>query len=131
MTDDITKSLKERSKLEKSYYKNGQRKIDYNKLLEKSADCTKKITQAKNDYINKMTDIFQNPSIAPKTFRAILSRLLYDKSIPAIPPLLIDGKFVSDFCQKGNFSNYFFSSICTPIQNTSISLLFYIGQMPE
>ena len=99
MTDDITKSLKERSKLAKSCYKNGQRKIDYNKLLEKSADCTKKITQAKNDYINKMTDIFQNPSIAAKTFWAILSRLLYDKSIPAIPLLLIDGKFVSDLCQ--------------------------------
>ena len=108
MTDDITKSLKERSKLAKSCYKNGQRKIDYNKLLEKSADCTKKITQAKNDYISKMTDIFQNPSIAAKTFWAILSRLLYDKSIPAIPLLLIDGKFVSDLCQKANFSNYYF-----------------------
>ena len=65
MTDEITKSLKERSKLAKSYYKNGQRKIDYNKLLEKSADCTKKTAQAKNDYINKMTDIFQNSFIAP------------------------------------------------------------------
>ena len=29
---------------------------NYDKVLEKSADCTKKITEAKNDYINKMTD---------------------------------------------------------------------------
>ena len=68
MTDDIKKSLKERSKLTKTYYKNGQQKIDYDKVLEKSADCTKKITQAKNDYINKMTDKLQNPSTAPKTY---------------------------------------------------------------
>ena len=51
MTDDIKKSLKERSKLIKTYYKNGLQKIDYDKVLEKSADYTKKITQAKNDYI--------------------------------------------------------------------------------
>ena len=69
----LKKSLKERSKLTKTYYKNGQQKIDY----EKSADCTKKITQAKNDCINKMTDKLQNPSTAPKTYWAILSRLLY------------------------------------------------------
>ena len=50
MTDDIKKSLKERSKLTKTYYKNGQQKIDYDKVLEKSADYMKKITQAKNDY---------------------------------------------------------------------------------
>ena len=43
------KSLKERSKLTKSYYKNAQQKIDYDKWLENCPDCTKKITQAKND----------------------------------------------------------------------------------
>ena len=79
MTDDIKKSLKN-SKLTKTYYKNGQQKIDYYKVLEKSADCTKKIAQAKNDYINKMTDNLQNPSTAPKTYWAILSRLLYKKN---------------------------------------------------
>ena len=56
MADDIKKSLKERSKLTKSYYKNGQQKSDYDRVLEKSADFTKKIAQAKNDYINKMND---------------------------------------------------------------------------
>ena len=33
---------------------------------------------------------------------------------------MVDGKFVSDFCEKANLFNNFFSSICTPIQNTSI-----------
>ena len=67
-----------------------------------------------------MTDKLQNPFNAPKTYRAILSCLLYHKKIPAIPLLLVDGKFVSDFCEKANLFNNFFSSICTPIQNTSI-----------
>ena len=79
MTDDIKKSLKERSKLTKTYHKNGQQKIDYDKVLEKFADCTKKSTRAKNDYINKMADKLQNLSTAPKRYWAILSRLLYKK----------------------------------------------------
>ena len=66
-----------------------------------------------------MTDKLQNPSTACKTYWAILSGLLY-KKIPAIPPLLVDGKFVADFCEKANLFNNFFSSICTPIRNTSI-----------
>ena len=67
-----------------------------------------------------MTDKLPNPSTAPKTYWAILSRLLYNKKIPAIPPILADGKFVSDFCKKANLFHNFVSSICTPIQNTSI-----------
>ena len=49
-----------------------------------------------------MTDKLQNPSTAPTTYWAILSCLLYNKTIAAIPPLLVDGKFVSDFCEKAN-----------------------------
>ena len=31
---------------------------------------------------------------APKTYWAILNRLLYKKKIPAIPPLFVDGSFI-------------------------------------
>ena len=80
----------------------------YDKVLEKSAYCTKKITQAKNDCIHKINDKLQNPSTASKTSCAILSLLLYDQKLPAIPPLLVDDKFVSDFCEKANLFNTFF-----------------------
>ena len=120
MTYDIKAYLKERSKLTKIYHKNGRQKSNYDKVLEKFADCTKKITQAKNDYINKMTNSLQNPSTASKTYWAILSCLLYNKKNLAIPSLVVDGKLVPGFCEKANLFNIFFSSICTQIQNTSI-----------
>ena len=41
MTNNIKRSLKERSTLTKCYYKNSQKKSDYEKLLEKSSDSTK------------------------------------------------------------------------------------------
>ena len=45
--------------------------------------------------------------------------MLYNKKIPTIPPLLVDGKLVLDFCKKVNIFNNFFTSICTPIDNRS------------
>ena len=50
MTDIIKKSLKERGKLTKLFYKNGQRKVDHDKVLEKSEECTKQILEVKKNY---------------------------------------------------------------------------------
>ena len=47
MTDNIKKSLKQRSKLTKIYYKNGQKNSDHIKVLEKSEECTSLIFEAK------------------------------------------------------------------------------------
>ena len=108
MTDDTKKSLKERSKLTKTYYKNGQQKIVYDKVSEKSADCTKKITQVKNDYINKMTDKPQNPSTAPKTYWAILSRLLYKKKFQQYHHYGLMANMFQIFVKRQIFSIIFF-----------------------
>ena len=124
MTNNIKRSLKERSKLTKCYYKNGQKKSDYEKIIERSSDFTKEILEAKNNYILKMTTKLQDPKTAAKTYWAVLIRLLYKKKIPAIPPLFVNGKFVSDFCEKANLFNNFFASICTPIKNSSLLPLF-------
>ena len=57
-------------------------------------------------------------------FTIPLSRLLQKKKIPPIPPLFVNGKFVSDFCQKANLFNNVFGSLCTPIKNPSVLPLF-------
>ena len=103
----------------KYYYKNGQKKSDYEKLLGKCSDCTKKFLKAKNKYILKVTTKHQDPKTAAKMYWAILK-------LPAISPLFVNGKFVSDFCEKANLFNNFFASICTPVKNSSVlPLLLY------
>ena len=108
----------------KCYYKNGQKKSDYKKLFERSSDCTKEILEAKNSHILKTTTKLQDPKTAAKTCWSILSGLLYNNKTPAIPPLFVNGKFVSDFCEKANLLNNFFVSICTPIKNSIVLPLF-------
>ena len=79
ITNKTKRSLKERSKLTKSYYKNGQDKQDYEKLLETSSDCTKEILEAKRNYILKMATNLQDRKTAAKTYWAILRGLIYKK----------------------------------------------------
>ena len=118
-TDDIKKSLKQRSTLTKYFYKNGQRNSDHIKVLQKSEECTNLISEAKKNYILKMTSKLEDSNTAPKRYWSILNRFLYNKKIPAIPPLLVDGTFIPDFCEKANPFNNFFASVCTPIKNNS------------
>ena len=128
MTANIKKSLKERSKLTKIFYKNGQRKTDREKVLEKATECTNEILAAKKNYILRMSKKLEDSHTALKAYWTILNRLIYNKKIPAIPPLFVDGNFISDFCAKANiFSNYF-ASICTPIKTQVYYHLFHTKQ---
>ena len=69
MTDNIKKSLKERSKLTKIFYRNGQRKPDRNeKILEKATECTNEISQTEKYYIPKMSTKLEDSHTAPKAY---------------------------------------------------------------
>ena len=112
--------LKERCKLTKIFYKNGQKTTDRDKVLLKSAECTQEILEAKKTYIFTMSKKLEDSKTAPKAYWTILNRLIYNKKIPAIPPLFVKGNLVSDFSLKANIFNDFYASICTPIQNPSV-----------
>ena len=71
---------------------------DHDKLLEKSSDCTKEILEVKKNYILKITAKLQDPKTAVKMYWAVLIRLR----------LLVNGKFISDFCEKVNLFNNFY-----------------------
>ena len=87
--------------------------------MEKSEECTRQILEAEKNYILKMNKKLADTNTSSKTYWTILSRLLYNKKLPTIPSLFVDGKLVSDFCKKANIFNNIFGSICTPIDNTS------------
>ena len=69
-----------------------------------------------------MTKNLEDSNTAPETCWTMLKSLLYNKS--AIAPLLVNGKFVSDVCEKANIFNDFFVSICTSVDNASFLLSF-------
>ena len=107
MNDKIKRCLIEQIKLSKLYYKNVQRKEGQGKLEAKAAYSTEQILKLKNDYTPRMANKLNDLNTAPKTFLPILNYFLYSKGIPPVPPLLINGNFVSDFSTKANvFDNF-------------------------
>ena len=112
--------LKERCKLTKIFYKNGQKTTDRDKVMLKSAECTQEILEAKKTYIFTMSKKLEDSKTAPKAYWTILNRLIYNKKIPAIPPLFVKGNFAPDFSLKANLFNDFYATICTPIQNSGV-----------
>ena len=59
-----------------------------------------------------MTIKLEDSNTAPKTYWAILNRLLCNKKIPDIRRLLVNSNFISDYCEKANLFNNFFVTIC-------------------
>ena len=103
----------------KRFCKNGLGKTNYDKVLEKLAEYTKEIIEAKNNYILKMTKNLADKNTAPKMYWIILKRKLYNKKTSTIPPQVVNGKFVSNFCEKSNIFTNFYASIWTPIDYES------------
>ena len=71
-----------------------------------------------------MTTNLKDSNTAIKTYWAILNRLLYNKMIPAIPPLLVYGSFILDYWTKANVFKNLFASIYTPTTNNSVTSPF-------
>ena len=74
-----------------------------------------------------MTTKFEDSNTAPKTDWAILNHLLYNKKIPDIPPLFVNGSFISgNGKKKANlFNNFFCFYMHTYKNNNVLPPLFY------
>ena len=67
-----------------------------------------------------MSAKLDNPNAAVKTYWSIISRFLNKKKTPAMPPILTDGKLVSDFKLKSELFNSHFAAQCTPVKNANV-----------
>ena len=119
MNENIKRCLKERFKLTKNFSKKGQKREDKEKFEAKASYYMEQIMKAKNNYTIRTTNTLNDPQVAPKTYWSILNRSLYNNKIPAIPPLFVNGKFVSHFCIKANLFNDFLCFNMYPINNGS------------
>ena len=54
-----------------------------------------------------MTTKLEDSNTGPKTYLAILNRLFCNQKFSAIPPILVDGSFISGYCKKANLFNIY------------------------
>ena len=102
--------------------KNRLRKLQVR--LNCSIECAKE--RFYNEIVNKLNDTQKNA----KAYWSLIKMFLNNKKIPLIPPLYYDNRFITDFKEKAELFNSFFSKQCSLISNNS-SLPNYINYTTE
>ena len=119
MNPKIISSLRNRSKLTKTYQSNAteENKMSFITTLN---ECSNMIIQAKEKYTNRLSKKLDDPSIILKVYWSILNTFLNTKKILNIPSLNINGKIISNFEKKVKLFNSHFASQCNPVNNSSV-----------
>ena len=77
------------------------------------------ILKGKNDYHRQVSDKLNDSETSAKPYWSILKTFYNGKKIPLIPLILVNNKLISNFKEKANHFNTFFTSQCTPVTNDS------------
>ena len=119
MNHEIRNKIKERD-LFYQQLKKYKLNFTYSDVMnELTLELSSIISQRKDNYFLQLAKKLNDPQINAKTYWSILKTFFNGRKIPTIPPLLIDGKIVSDFKEKANIFNEFFCRQCTPLSNGS------------
>ena len=60
-----------------------------------------------------------DPTASMKAYWSILKTILNNKKIPCIPPIYHNNNYITDFKEKAQIFNNFFTKQCTLVENTS------------
>ena len=72
------------------------------------------------EYYQNINRKQNDPSTGSKTYWSIMKALFNGNKVPAIPPMLFNGAFVTDFQEKANIFNFSFAKQCTLVSNNSV-----------
>ena len=77
------------------------------------------IEKSKSHYYARLSIKLSDPTTSPKSCWSIFKKFLNNKKILCIPPLLHDDKFITNFKQKAEIFNSFFTKQCSLINTNS------------
>ena len=120
MNKKIKSALRNKNRLYKKYISGGKKSEDGIKLQHDTILVSNLITTTKESYFINLGKRLNDPQTGPKTYWSILKRFLNKIKIPTIPPILVNGTFVTDFKKKANIFNDFFADQCSIFNNGSV-----------
>ena len=77
------------------------------------------ITEAKDKYYSRLGEKLCDPNMGIKTYWKTLHMIINNKQVLNIPPILLNGVFISNQ-NKANLFNEFFVQQCSILQNGSV-----------
>ena len=103
----------------KKYLKDGRPGSVYGNLQTITWDLTEAVSSSKNVYYERLANKLNDPNTSAKAYWSIIKTLFNGKKVPVIPPILVNNKLVTNFKDKANIFNDFFSKQCQPIPKNS------------
>ena len=98
-----------------------QNKIQEQDIPTISKKCEEELSEMirnrKERYFYDLSVKLNNPQTSPKTNWSIIKSCYNGRKIPIIPPLSVNGKIITNFKEKANLFNKYFSSQCNPLPN--------------
>ena len=107
---DIKKMLKKQRKVFNRYKRNGYKTEDKIAVDRLRSESQKAILNAKEKYLKDLGKKLADPTTGQKAYWRILNKLLNKCKIPRVPPIFVQGKFITNCKEKASIFNAFFSS---------------------
>ena len=110
MTEEVKKLCHLKAEIYEKYVKNGRSDADKEELVRVSTLCSGTITKAKEKYLSSLGDKLNDPQTGAKSYWSILNKFLQKKKTPLIPPIISNGTFITNVCEKATLFNTFLLS---------------------
>ena len=119
INEEIKCKIKSKNKTFQQYFKNGRKITDFEIVDKEAGELSEMIQKRKEKYFYDLSLKLNNPQTSPKTYWSIIKSCYNGRKIPIIPPLSVNGKIITNFKEKVNLFNKYFSSQCNPLPNDS------------
>ena len=85
-----------------------------------SIPLSKSIENAKNKYFFKISEKLNNPNTSTKCYWSLIKTLLNGKKVLCVPPVHDNNRYVTDFKEKCQLFNSYFSEQYTLLKNSTL-----------
>ena len=120
MDQSIKQLIKERDSCYSKYQSQGRRVEDLHIVTSLTDKINEQISNNRKSYFLNLSNQLNDKCLNPKKYWTLLRSFYNGRKVPLISPILKGNKYVSDFKEKANYFNEFFSLQCSPVVNSSV-----------
>ena len=113
ITIDVKSAIRRNYRVYRKWVLRGRSLTEKDLVRTVQNETNRLIKKAKIDYFNILGSKLSDYNTGSKTFWTAFKRLVNKKKLSNIPPILDDGKIISDFRQKCTIFNDYFAKQCT------------------
>ena len=115
VTPEVKTALRKNKRVFKKWVARGKSLEGRPLVIEVQSETNNIISSAKSAYTQNLGDKICDPTTGPKCFWTAFNKLINNKKITNIPPLIESNNYISNFKEKAKIFNDFFAAQCRPL----------------